>query len=332
MKKQFKISDEEIKTLYLSGKSMSEIAKIAQDTKGLMSIRKKLHELGVSTKIDYSRYSNRVGSNRIFSLNETVFDEINSSEKAYWLGFLYADGYNNEKKHRIEITLQPSDFSHLELFRQFLKTEIKVRTYITNGYTKATFGVTSKVLSKSLASQGCVKAKSHCRTYPNIPTEFNKDFIRGYFDGNGSFSFTCIKNEAWQLNFTGNYDFIITLKNILEKESRVNSTKLNTRKDKPSVSAHYSGKWVCKKILDYMYENATVYLQRKYDKYRILYLGGETRNNNKPRELMETPTSAAEDNHEPSLNYKEGATTIPKGSTLKRVEVRGPEKSGDDIV
>lgn len=332
MKKQFKISDEEIKRMYLSGSSLSDIAKVAQDNKGLMSLRKRLHELGVSTKRNPTKYSDKF-SHRIYSLNEHAFDVIDTEEKAYWLGFLFADGYNNEKKHRIEISLQQSDYGHLEKFKEFLETEVPVKLYQTKGYTKAVFGITSRKLSESLAKiHGCVQAKTHIRFYPIINDELNRHFIRGYFDGNGSFSHTTTTEDRWQISITGNKNFILVLKYILERQANVKETKLNTRNDKPSVAAHYSGKHVCERIMKYLYEKSCVYLQRKYDKYCKLYLGGATRNNNKPREFMETPTSSAEDNHEPSPILREGATTIPKGSTLKRVEVRGSEKSDDDIV
>ena len=59
-KKVFKISDEQIKNMYLSGNSLQDIAEVAQDTKGLMALRNKLHELGVSTTKNMKRYSNKI--------------------------------------------------------------------------------------------------------------------------------------------------------------------------------------------------------------------------------------------------------------------------------
>ena len=328
--KQFKISDEEIKQMYLSGKSLNEIARVAQDTKGLMTLRKRLLQMGVSTKIDYNRYAYRMGK-RTYLLNEELFDNIDSADKAYWLGFLFADGYNQEDRNKVEIVLQSLDEEHLKKFQQFLSTNIPVKHYTMKGYDKVQISVSSYHMSRALAQLGCVKAKTRIRKYPNIPSEFNRDFIRGYFDGNG-----CIchsdKDNSFQLTFTGNLQLMVDIQKILEEEINLNHLKLNTRKDKTSVSLHYSGRRVCGRILDYMYEDANTFLDRKFNKYCKLYLGGVTRNNNKPREFRETPTSMAGDNPEPSLFWEEGATTIPKGSTLKRVEVRGSEKSDDDIV
>lgn len=327
--KQFKISDNEIKEMYLSGSSLQEIARIAQDNKGLMSLRKRLHKMGVNTNVPQSRYAYRLGK-RTYALNEELFDNIDSADKAYWLGFLFADGYNQENKNCISITLQCQDENHLKKFKQFLSSEIPIKHYTYKGYEKVCFSVSSYHMSRALSKLGCVKAKAHICKYPDIPQQFNRDFIRGYFDGDGCISHTEGK-RAWQLTFTGNLDLIVKIQEILESELGLNHLKLNTIKDKSSVSLHFSGRKMIGRILGYMYDDSNMFLNRKYDKYCKLYLGGVIRNNNKPREFMETPTSSAEDNHEPSLN-EEGATTIPKGSTFKRMEVRGPDKSGDDIV
>ena len=58
-KKIFKISDEQIKSMYLSGNSLNDIAKVAQDTKGVMALRNKLHELGVNTTKNMKKYSKK---------------------------------------------------------------------------------------------------------------------------------------------------------------------------------------------------------------------------------------------------------------------------------
>ena len=54
--------------------------------------------------------------------DETVFDEIDSEEKAYWLGFLFADGYISDLKEKskhnyhFELSLKGSDINHLNKF------------------------------------------------------------------------------------------------------------------------------------------------------------------------------------------------------------------------
>ena len=101
-KKVFKISDEEIKRLYLNGNSLYDIAKIAQDTKGLMALRKRLQDMGVDTSKNMKKYSLKISkSSKHYLVDEHVFDVIDTEEKAYWLGFLFADGYNHQTKNCI---------------------------------------------------------------------------------------------------------------------------------------------------------------------------------------------------------------------------------------
>ena len=52
--------------------------------------------------------------------NRHIFDKINSQEKAYWLGFILADGYLNVDKHMLRIKLGDKDKHHLEKFIQFI--------------------------------------------------------------------------------------------------------------------------------------------------------------------------------------------------------------------
>lgn len=52
--------------------------------------------------------------------NENIFDVIDSEEKAYWLGFLFADGYISSSKNTIELSLALKDKEHLEKFAKFM--------------------------------------------------------------------------------------------------------------------------------------------------------------------------------------------------------------------
>ena len=49
-----------------------------------------------------------------------IFDQIDTQEKAYWLGFILADGYLNTNKHMLRIKLGDKDKHHLEKFIQAL--------------------------------------------------------------------------------------------------------------------------------------------------------------------------------------------------------------------
>ena len=58
---------------------------------------------------------------RKYNLNENFFDELNE-KSAYWLGFLYADGYVSSYENSIGISLKSEDINHLEKFKNFLNS------------------------------------------------------------------------------------------------------------------------------------------------------------------------------------------------------------------
>jgi hypothetical protein len=65
--------------------------------------------------------------------NEHIFDCIDTEEKAYWLGFLYADGNISSNGHRLEIALSIKDLEHLSKFKNFLNLETEIRTEPNHG-------------------------------------------------------------------------------------------------------------------------------------------------------------------------------------------------------
>ncbi len=58
--------------------------------------------------------------NRKHFYNETIFETIDSPEKAYWLGFILADGYVNEERCFMNIKLNDKDEEHLIKFIKFI--------------------------------------------------------------------------------------------------------------------------------------------------------------------------------------------------------------------
>lgn len=86
-----------------------------------MALRARLHELGVSTNTSKTRYRYKISKTcKKYSLNEHVFDVIDNQEKAYWLGFLMADGYNHQTKSCVALRLKAEDREILEKFKLFL--------------------------------------------------------------------------------------------------------------------------------------------------------------------------------------------------------------------
>jgi hypothetical protein len=131
--------------------------------------------------------------------NENYFTQIDTEEKAYWLGFLYADGYiepiyrkQKIKAMRAVIGLQEADRNHLEKFLIHIESNAPITQNITilnhKNYYSNRVRINNTKMCKDLIKLGCVNNKSLILKFPNddiIPKHLIRHFIRGYFDGDG---------------------------------------------------------------------------------------------------------------------------------------------------
>ena len=105
-----------VKERYEGGISLTKLSKELGITR--WNLTKKLKELGVKI----------VNNQNKLKFDDTIFNSIDTEEKAYWLGFIYADGYisDNDKciyKNVFELSLNISDINHLYKFNKFTKHE-----------------------------------------------------------------------------------------------------------------------------------------------------------------------------------------------------------------
>ena len=197
----------------------------------------------------------------------SVFKKIDTEEKAYWLGFLYADGYVNIEKG-IELTLAEYDYDHLVKFRKFMGDESIDISY-KNSANAYRVCIHSKEIASDLVNLGCIQAKSLILQFPSeeqVPNHLINHFMRGYFDGDG-----CVYYSHGQLAFSilGTSEFLDAYESyVLESMNRDNPTKRlhDKRLINNTESIQYTGNVQCKKWFDFLYKDATIYLQRKYNK------------------------------------------------------------------
>jgi intein-encoded DNA endonuclease-like protein len=254
------ISYEEAKAAYLSGESLSSI----KSRTGFN--RRKLAKLLKRENIEI------VLNNQQFTYNETFFDVIDTEEKAYWLGFLFADGYVSiSPKHIVELCLAESDRTHVEKFRDIMCREkpVAYKESKQNGkvFGAYRFSIINKYMVNKLVMLGCTPRKSLSLRMPEIGKDVKRHFIRGYFDGDGSLGLYGCKASAGIC--CGSKEFLLELQNILSEEV-LNFTQvkvLNSRRTPNVYSFTKGGKDSVIVWLDYMYEGSTVHLNRKYEKY-----------------------------------------------------------------
>jgi hypothetical protein len=209
---------------------------------------------------------------RKYHLDHTFFDNIDSQEKAYFLGLLFADGCNDTLNGVVSIDLQEGDINILEKFTELIQPlkPIKIYPNYHSKSNRARMVIASRYVSNRLAEIGMVSQKSEKLCSLNdVPKHLMNHFIRGYFDGNGSIGvYGKVQNVEFSICSTKMFLEILQ-KNLID-ECLLSATKFGKRhKNRDSNSCHikYTGRFSCLKIREYLYKDATVYMKRKYDKF-----------------------------------------------------------------
>lgn len=257
-------------SLYQSGKDTYQVAAQCSCSQTFVINTLKMFNIPRRTTQHYTRK---------YIPNENFFDIIDTEEKAYVLGFLYADGNNyNNGTHNYEVacTLQLNDKYILEKMRNLLSPNTPIKKVFDKSSCSYAWRlkINSKKMTEQLTKLGCVPAKSLILEFPNWLTDIKlqQHFIRGYFDGDGSLytnqpSKTGHIDWDWQITSTNKFCSII--KEIIESKLNIYfSTKLvNPKTNQITTTISVGGNLQVKKLLDWMYQEATIYLPRKYEKY-----------------------------------------------------------------
>lgn len=203
--------------------------------------------------------------------DDTFFDIIDTEEKAYWLGFMYADGNVPIKISSCEVSLQILDVDHLIKLKSDLHAKNKISYDFKVERCRFHFG--NKHLKQALINKGCIPQKSLILTFPTkeqVPETLWIPFIRGYFDGDGCFTHnfcdTKHKRVTVSCGFIGTEMFLNTVKSILSNYN-INGHLYTDKKRNPIIKTLEFGKKDSVKLLNLLYTNANVYLTRKYNKY-----------------------------------------------------------------
>lgn len=213
-----------------------------------------------------------------YSVNENYFDDIDTDEKAYWLGFLMADGYITSKRNRkrrnesqsFGCTLSVRDIRHLEKFKKCLESDHPIHIYkrsntcFVGGQDSCRLLIGNQHMVDSLKKWGIVENKTFFCKMPDIEEKFKAAFIRGYSDGDGSIYINKNRKFGWSL--TGTKELLTSILFFLGKEN----LKLEQRwpeRENNNWSITIFGKVQVPMLLDVIYKNAEMYLDRKYEIY-----------------------------------------------------------------
>lgn len=199
----------------------------------------------------------------IKTLQQDFFDVIDSEQKAYWLGFIAADGHVRKTGYQMSILLSRKDRQHLEHFAGMFGRPVVDSSTRLNGklYPNCRCTLNSVHLCSRLATLGLGSGKSAHMTgaiLHAVPGSLRHHFVRGVFDGDG-----CIYdgNGEWRFSVLGTPAFLAELSGLFHETLGLPD---NPIRDGGGIGKlEVGGNWQLVKLRDWLYADATVWLHRK---------------------------------------------------------------------
>jgi intein/homing endonuclease len=244
-------------SLYEDGNSIRQISKKLGVTEKSISSYLKQHNINVKQP----KFNNIE-----YHFNENFFRKIDNEMNAYWFGFIMADGYvrTTSKSYRLGITLNNIDKDHLQKFLNNIGSNHLIKTRIRYEREYSEISINSKTMIFDLIDKGCIPKKTYNGFIgENVLCSLNEKiaFLRGFLDGDGFIS----KNR---------YNIVYTIKSkqiaesVFEmiKELGVESKLYLDNKNLYRISIYNKLNFF--KLLSLLYDNANIYLDRKYAIYK----------------------------------------------------------------
>lgn len=210
-------------------------------------------------------------------VDDSFFKVIDTEEKAYILGFLCADGHITHTEIQIEVAEKDVDI--LYKIRKALKSDHPIRDiYKSNPYKKTERSklvlkrikicgvyLTKPLLDMGLGGKKTYSLNSSVLNY--VPKYLIRDFLRGYFDGDGNVFFgkKYTSGIKYNINICGNEEF---LKNTFQKYFPTTNKLYKDLYSKQCYVWKISSKERVLEFLHYIYYNSSIFLSRKYLAYR----------------------------------------------------------------
>jgi len=209
------------------------------------TVYRNLKKYGLNTKYSYKE------------VDEDYFEEMDSSEKAYWLGFIVGDGNIGKTGeggtgYSLTVSLNAKDTDHLLKLRNAMSSSHSIHESGKDGFA---LSITRKKIVEDLEKYGVVPCKSHKTYMPDIPEKYHRHFIRGLFDADGSIS--------------GNSFTICGSRQLMQDVNEIIGTIINSKNDiykhpsKENYVVHYGKQTDKRNIYEYLYDDAQTYLERK---------------------------------------------------------------------
>lgn len=208
----------------------------------------------------------------------------NQNEKmAYIIGFLAADGNVSKEGNRVQSQLSIKDKDQLEMLHREIGG-CEVYEYLSNGYRSCGWHCISAQIKKDLAEYGIVPHKTGTICIPKkLEKKYWRDFIRGYFDGDGSI---CKDSYGLRLSITSANREILDDINSFFAENGIKPSALYNDHSNKDIRFRTQASI---DIYNLLYYDNCLCLKRKKEKYLQLIKEkyNSTRLRNFPKEVEE---------------------------------------------
>lgn len=204
---------------------------------------------------------------RKYFFNENFFRNIDTEQKAYWLGFFYADGHITDRS--LICSLKATDDKHLEKFLKDIEANnIKVKYYDNCGHKYCTIFLNSSIIVNDLRLLGFTNRKTYDNSdyiFQCVSNNLKRHFIRGFWDGDGSVQLRQGKFGAINVvslnqkllqsfcNYFNEYFNDSDFSRVVISEEKYYRIILGSEK--------------AKKVCHLFYDNSSIYLDRKYQNF-----------------------------------------------------------------
>lgn len=206
------------------------------------------------------------------TLIENFFETIDSSDKAYFLGLMLADGsvvLDKKRSPMIGLTLVEDDANVLNYFKQILKSGSSFYVDKRSNREKAclTLSFRSQKMADDLSKYGIVPNKTYITKKIIIPDKYRLDYLRGFIDGDGSVYIE--KTGRFHINICGHTEEV--LNQIVDLSYEFLGTE---RHDLTLYKGVYRYVWNTsdsKKLARLLYDNDKIAIARKREKARLVF-------------------------------------------------------------
>lgn len=254
-------------------KTEKEICNLYQEEgQTLVSISRIYHCRTEAIKAVLTKYNiqiKRKGLSKNRNAKEDFFNTIDTEEKAYFLGLLFADGNvsldkTGKRNPQIRLQLKITDIKILQDFRDILNINSKLIYDKRKNKECISLSLRSKQMAEDLSKYGIVPNKTYLTKHlPEIPEEFLKHFLRGLLDGDGSI-YQETKSKKYRIDFCSYHqsiceDFRKACNKFLDKKNTNTIANYNT-----TYHIRFNDQKTVRQLATVLYKDSKVSLARKY--------------------------------------------------------------------